>query len=124
MQNARLIGFIPTRDAARARTFYETTLGLRFVSDDTFALVFESADPDRNLLSLSQHAPSERQTGLLPPVSTKGVTLFPQNSCQAPKSRISNKTQAKIIPDELCPILYNRNSELNKESGIPPGFRV
>ncbi len=39
---AKLIGFIPTRDAARARTFYESTLGLRFVSDDNFALVFDS----------------------------------------------------------------------------------
>jgi catechol 2,3-dioxygenase-like lactoylglutathione lyase family enzyme len=39
---AKLIGFIPTRDAARARAFYETTLGLRFVHDDTFALVFDS----------------------------------------------------------------------------------
>jgi catechol 2,3-dioxygenase-like lactoylglutathione lyase family enzyme len=39
---AKLIGFIPTRDAARARAFYETTLGLGFVSDDNFALVFDS----------------------------------------------------------------------------------
>jgi catechol 2,3-dioxygenase-like lactoylglutathione lyase family enzyme len=40
--NARLVGFIPTRDAARARAFYETTLGLRFVEDDNFAMVFDS----------------------------------------------------------------------------------
>ena len=39
---AKLIGFIPTRDAARARAFYESTLGLRFVQDDNFALVMES----------------------------------------------------------------------------------
>jgi catechol 2,3-dioxygenase-like lactoylglutathione lyase family enzyme len=39
---AKLIGFIPTRDAARTRVFYESTLGLRFVSDDNFALVFDS----------------------------------------------------------------------------------
>jgi catechol 2,3-dioxygenase-like lactoylglutathione lyase family enzyme len=39
---AKLIGFIPTRDAARARAFYESTLGLRFVEDDTFALVMDS----------------------------------------------------------------------------------
>ena len=39
---AKLIGFIPTRDAARARAFYESILGLRFVSDDTFALIFDS----------------------------------------------------------------------------------
>ena len=39
---AKLVAFIPTRDAARARAFYETTLGLRFVHDDTFALIFDS----------------------------------------------------------------------------------
>jgi catechol 2,3-dioxygenase-like lactoylglutathione lyase family enzyme len=39
---AKLIGFIPTRDAARARAFYQETLGLRFVEDDNFALVFDS----------------------------------------------------------------------------------
>jgi catechol 2,3-dioxygenase-like lactoylglutathione lyase family enzyme len=37
-----LIAFIPTQDAARARTLYESTLGLRFVSDDCFAVVFEA----------------------------------------------------------------------------------
>jgi catechol 2,3-dioxygenase-like lactoylglutathione lyase family enzyme len=34
------VAFIPTADAASARTFYEHTLGLTFVSDDQFALVF------------------------------------------------------------------------------------
>ena len=34
------IGFIPTRNAEAARTFFERTLGLRFESDDSFALVF------------------------------------------------------------------------------------
>jgi catechol 2,3-dioxygenase-like lactoylglutathione lyase family enzyme len=37
-----LIAFIPTKDAARARAFYEDTLGLRFVSDDSFALVMDA----------------------------------------------------------------------------------
>jgi catechol 2,3-dioxygenase-like lactoylglutathione lyase family enzyme len=34
------IAFIPTTDAAAARNFYETALGLNFVSEDKFALVF------------------------------------------------------------------------------------
>jgi catechol 2,3-dioxygenase-like lactoylglutathione lyase family enzyme len=42
LANSPVIGFIPTRDAARARTFFEKTLGLRFVSDDSFALVFDA----------------------------------------------------------------------------------
>jgi catechol 2,3-dioxygenase-like lactoylglutathione lyase family enzyme len=37
-----LIAFIPTKDAERARVFYEDTLGLRFVSDDSFALVMDA----------------------------------------------------------------------------------
>jgi catechol 2,3-dioxygenase-like lactoylglutathione lyase family enzyme len=37
-----LVAFIATSDAARARSFYETTLGLRLVSDDAFALVFDA----------------------------------------------------------------------------------
>lgn len=36
-----IIAFIPTKDAAKARTFYET-LGLRFVSDDDFAIVMDA----------------------------------------------------------------------------------
>ena len=42
LATAKLVAFIPTKDAARARAFYETTLGLRFVQDDNFALVMES----------------------------------------------------------------------------------
>jgi catechol 2,3-dioxygenase-like lactoylglutathione lyase family enzyme len=34
------IAFIPTNNPAAARAFYETTLGLTFVSDDNFAIVF------------------------------------------------------------------------------------
>ena len=34
------IAFIPTANAAAARNFYETALGLNFVSQDDFALVF------------------------------------------------------------------------------------
>src|ERR1700733_9260750 len=36
-----IIAFIPTKDAVRARKFYET-LGLRFVSDDDFAIVMDA----------------------------------------------------------------------------------
>jgi catechol 2,3-dioxygenase-like lactoylglutathione lyase family enzyme len=35
-------GFIATRDFAQARTFYESLLGLEFVSQDDFALVMRS----------------------------------------------------------------------------------
>ena len=37
-----LVGFIPTRDGDAARVFYEKKVGLRFISDDQFAVVFQS----------------------------------------------------------------------------------
>ena len=39
---APIVAFVPTRDSARAHSFYAETLGLRFVSDDGFALVFDA----------------------------------------------------------------------------------
>ncbi len=41
LTHCSLIAFIPTKDAARARSFYEA-LGLRFVSDDSFAIVMDA----------------------------------------------------------------------------------
>jgi catechol 2,3-dioxygenase-like lactoylglutathione lyase family enzyme len=40
--NADLIAFVPTCDLQRSRRFYEQTLGLEFVSEDPFALVFNA----------------------------------------------------------------------------------
>jgi len=37
-----IIAFVPTKDFRKARSFYEQILGLRFVSDDGFALVFDA----------------------------------------------------------------------------------
>jgi len=37
-----IVAFVPTRDSEKARAFYEGVLGLRFVSDDGFALVFDA----------------------------------------------------------------------------------
>jgi catechol 2,3-dioxygenase-like lactoylglutathione lyase family enzyme len=39
---AKIIAFVPIRDSQKSRPFYEGVLGLRFVSDDPFALVMES----------------------------------------------------------------------------------
>jgi catechol 2,3-dioxygenase-like lactoylglutathione lyase family enzyme len=39
---AKLIAFVPIKDAKTSRPFYEGVLGLRFLSDDPFALVMES----------------------------------------------------------------------------------
>ena len=42
LASSKLIGFVPTKDSRRARDFYEAKLGLRFVSDDEFALVVQA----------------------------------------------------------------------------------
>ena len=40
LTSATPTGFIPSANAEAARAFYEGTLGLRFVADEPFALVF------------------------------------------------------------------------------------
>ena len=42
LASATVIGFIPTKDFRRAKKFYVSKLGLRFLAQDEFALVFES----------------------------------------------------------------------------------
>jgi catechol 2,3-dioxygenase-like lactoylglutathione lyase family enzyme len=37
-----IVAFVPTKDSAKARAFYEGVLGLKFVKDDGFALVLEA----------------------------------------------------------------------------------
>jgi len=39
-----LIGFIPTRDGDAARAFYEQKVGLHFISEDQFAVLFQSGE--------------------------------------------------------------------------------
>ncbi len=38
----KVIAFVPTKDPAKARAFYEGVLGLRFIKDDGFALVLDA----------------------------------------------------------------------------------
>lgn len=41
--DAGIMAFVATNDAAKARAFYVDTLGLRFIEEDDYALVVESA---------------------------------------------------------------------------------
>jgi catechol 2,3-dioxygenase-like lactoylglutathione lyase family enzyme len=43
LSDGKVVGFVMTSDAARARTFYEGVLGLRVTGEDDFALVLESS---------------------------------------------------------------------------------
>jgi catechol 2,3-dioxygenase-like lactoylglutathione lyase family enzyme len=40
--SANIVAFVPMTDSVQARAFYEGVLGLRFVKDDGFALVFDA----------------------------------------------------------------------------------
>jgi catechol 2,3-dioxygenase-like lactoylglutathione lyase family enzyme len=40
--STNIVAFVPTKDAEKARAFYEGVLGLRFVKDDGFAMVFDA----------------------------------------------------------------------------------
>ena len=42
LDTGRLVGFVPTSDLPRARTFYAETLGLRVADESAFACVFEA----------------------------------------------------------------------------------
>lgn len=39
---SKLVAFVATKDAVSARAFYETVLGLKLISDDSFAIVFDA----------------------------------------------------------------------------------
>lgn len=49
--NGKLIGFVPITEAERAKAFYADVLGLTFVADDGFALIFRS---DANMIRLAK----------------------------------------------------------------------
>jgi catechol 2,3-dioxygenase-like lactoylglutathione lyase family enzyme len=40
--STNIVAFVPITDGEKARAFYEGTLGLKFVKDDGFALVFDA----------------------------------------------------------------------------------
>jgi len=54
----KVIGFLPTKDAKRARAFFEGTLGLEFVSDDPYALVMYSGTTMIRIAMLQDFMPA------------------------------------------------------------------
>lgn len=54
----KLIAFVPTRDLARARQFYELTLGLRLVSENApVALVFDAGGTMLRVTAVGDYTP-------------------------------------------------------------------
>ncbi len=54
-----LIGFVPITDGERARTFYADLLGLEFVQDDGFAIVFRSGNNMVRLVRMPAVTPAQ-----------------------------------------------------------------
>lgn len=57
VNNAEVIGFIPTTDAAAARDFYENTLSLRLVEANDFAVVFDANGTMIRVTMVPEHSP-------------------------------------------------------------------
>jgi catechol 2,3-dioxygenase-like lactoylglutathione lyase family enzyme len=56
LQSSSIIAFAPATDLARARVFYENTLGLRFVEQNDFACVFDANGTMLRLTAVSKVA--------------------------------------------------------------------
>jgi catechol 2,3-dioxygenase-like lactoylglutathione lyase family enzyme len=57
LADSKLMAFVPTCDAERARAFYVDTLGLKFLEDDSFAVVVEVAGIKVRLVRIANHVP-------------------------------------------------------------------
>jgi len=56
---SKVMAFVATADAARARAFYGDLLGLRLVGDEPFALVFESGDTTLRVQKVARVTPPQ-----------------------------------------------------------------
>jgi catechol 2,3-dioxygenase-like lactoylglutathione lyase family enzyme len=55
--SAKVVAFAPTRDAKKARTFYQDVLGLKLVSEDKFALEFDANGTMLRVTSVPKYEP-------------------------------------------------------------------
>ncbi len=59
LAGCKLIGFVPTKDSARSREFYEGKLGFKFVSDDQFALVMQAGESMIRIAKAGKFTPAQ-----------------------------------------------------------------
>src|SRR5664279_4124681 len=57
LASEKIIGFVPITDAARAKSFYAEKLGLKFVSEDSFAVAFDANGIMLRLTMVQKFAP-------------------------------------------------------------------
>ena len=55
----KIMAFVPTRNSKKARSFYEGVLGLRFVSEDPFALVLEANGITVRVAKVPEYKPQQ-----------------------------------------------------------------
>jgi catechol 2,3-dioxygenase-like lactoylglutathione lyase family enzyme len=55
---ANIVAFVPITDGAKAREFYEGKLGVRFIKEDGFAVVFESNGTRVRAVKMKEVKPS------------------------------------------------------------------
>jgi catechol 2,3-dioxygenase-like lactoylglutathione lyase family enzyme len=58
LASSKMIGFVPTKDAPKARAFYEGKLGFQFVSDDPFALVVRAGESTIRIAKAQEFTPA------------------------------------------------------------------
>jgi catechol 2,3-dioxygenase-like lactoylglutathione lyase family enzyme len=58
LASGKVVGFVPTKDSVRARSFYEGKLGFQFVSDDMFALVMRAGETMIRIAKTSDFSPA------------------------------------------------------------------
>lgn len=58
LSSGKLVGFVPTKDSARARNFYENQLGFQFVSDDQYALVMRAGTNNIRIAKAQNFTPA------------------------------------------------------------------
>lgn len=59
MGASKIICFAATREAARARGFYEATLGLKCVQEDPFAIVFDAGGTMLRVQKVQEFTPAK-----------------------------------------------------------------
>ncbi|HEV8245287.1 MAG TPA: VOC family protein, partial [Polyangiaceae bacterium] len=57
LADSELMAFIATRDAERAKAFYRDLLGLSFVADEPYALVFDAHGTMLRIQKVPNHQP-------------------------------------------------------------------
>ena len=56
---SKLVGFVATRDQVRAKAFYQDVLGLKLISEDQFATIFDANGTTLRVTPVRELAPAQ-----------------------------------------------------------------